>query len=393
MTTKQVFFTLSCLLFLVIAGQSNIVRAQESLQVQQDRERHKNNLRSHWNGGGASIGTEALLRDSGFRAALGVSDEHYQKILANVRNAVENRPLPPECLEVGREHGDALEALTGSRTALLIGESLNINMQGTDEEKIKAYNRLREAERKMQSLQMEIALENDRRYDAAFEEAITPELNQKIQEAWLAAMGETSTFSPRLFEALNLTDAQREGMERIKKELELELEKHTEIYGSNAAKILERFNAALERHQRHASEFSFGRRGDAPEEWRTVYKKLRDEPEHRKLLDESYASGKALATLFRTRMSEILNDDQRSRLQDLTENPPPYARLLIQRLRRENWGRDEEVESNQSGKSERAGGDKDIWVPGPDSWKPGDPIPEGSRRERNESGNFPRETN
>ena len=52
-------------------------------------------------------------------------------------------------------------------------------------------------------------------------------------------------FSPRVFEVLNLTDAQREGMDRIKKELEPELERHLAIYGNNAAKILEINRAAL----------------------------------------------------------------------------------------------------------------------------------------------------
>ena len=253
-------------------------------------------------------------------------------------------------------------------------------MQNADEEKL---NRLREAERKMQSLQTEIALENDRRSIAAFEKAITPELDQKIQEAWLAAMGETSTISPRLFEVLNLTDAQRQQMERIKKELEPEWEKHREICGNNAAKILEIHNVALSKPEVQREINVIGLHA-----WS---RKLAAEPEYRKLLDASRASSKALATLLRTRMSEILNDDQRRRLQDLTENPPPYARLLIQRLR-ENRG-EKNTGAKEEGGSERAGGDKDIWVPGPDSWKPGDPIPEGSRRERNESGNFPRETN
>jgi hypothetical protein len=55
-------------------------------------------------------------------------------------------------------------------------------------------------------------------------------------------------------------------------------------------------------------------------------------------LDESYASSKAFAALFKTRMFEILNEGQRKRLQELTDNPPLHALALIQRLRREQWG-------------------------------------------------------
>ena len=70
MTTKQVFLTLSCLLLLVVAGQSDIVWAQESHQMQQDSERHQNNLRSVWNHGGVMMSSEAMLRDPALRVTL-----------------------------------------------------------------------------------------------------------------------------------------------------------------------------------------------------------------------------------------------------------------------------------------------------------------------------------
>ena len=50
-------------------------------------------------------------------------------------------------------------------------------------------------------------------------------------------MGETPVIVPYLFEALNLTDAQKGAMERIKKELEPEFEKHLGIYTNNASMI------------------------------------------------------------------------------------------------------------------------------------------------------------
>jgi Ni/Co efflux regulator RcnB len=35
-------------------------------------------------------------------------------------------------------------------------------------------------------------------------------------------------------------------------------------------------------------------------------------------------------------------------------------------------------------------GKKEVWTPGPNSWQPGDPIPEGYRQERQMKRNFPR---
>jgi len=52
MTAKYVSVTLSCLLLIVIAGHSDIAMAQESSTLQQDSERHQNNLRSAWDRGG-----------------------------------------------------------------------------------------------------------------------------------------------------------------------------------------------------------------------------------------------------------------------------------------------------------------------------------------------------
>jgi len=189
-----------------------------------------------------------------------------------------------------------------------------------------------------------------------------------------------------LFEALNLTNAQREAMERIKKELELEFVKHAEIYSRNAALILERVNAAI--RERQAAQIPIGGVGaEAQKGLEAFIRELEAEPEHKKLLDESYASSKAFATLFRTRMFEILNDEQRRRLQELIDNPPPHAQVLIQRLKRENWGRHEE-----GSKSEGTSVGTDRWIPGPDSWQPGDPLHEEFRQEQRDS-RFPRQAN
>ena len=383
MKTKQTFLTVLSLLLFVIAGLSDIARAQESPQVQQDKERHKNISRSFWDGRGASISTEALLRDPQFRTALGVSDKYYQEILASVRNTVGRLSDNPEYEKIRHEGDELFRVVWGKEPGS------NVAMTGSEQkerERIadpKASTRLQEIGESLESMHKEFLAGSSKRHVAAFEEALSSEFKQKIQEAWLAAMGETSTISPRWFEALYLTDTQREQMERIKKELEPELEKHLEIYGNNAAKILERVNAAL--RQRQEARISFSGSGNAQEALNAFMKNLQEEPEHKRLLDESYASSKAFATLFRTRMSGILTDDQRSRLQELLDNPPPHAQLLIQRLRKENWGQYKE------GEFKKVDG-KDVWVPGPDSWKPGDPLPETIPQEKESKGSFPRQT-
>ncbi|MCL2710990.1 MAG: hypothetical protein FWE95_08920, partial [Planctomycetaceae bacterium] len=373
----QVSIILTCLLLLVVVGQPNVAQTQELSQVQQDSERHQNNLRSAWDRGGVMMSSEALLRDPEFRAALGVSDEYYQGILKSASNARGSVSDAPEYREAWREKEEADRVVLGLGDTDVMPGTPMINLQALNEEQLKAFNRSRAAGAKIVEMQNEFTLGADQRSIAAFEDALSPELKQKILEAQLAAMGESSTIAPRLFEALNLTDSQKEGMEHIKKELEPEFEKHCEIFGNNAAKILESVNTAIE--QRRVAQIPIGDLG-------AFMRELQEEPEHRKLLDESYASGKAFASLLRKHVFEILNDKQRKRLQELIDNPPPHAQVLIKRLKRENWGQHEES------KSEGAGVGADGWTPGPDSWRPGDSLPEGFRQEQRDS-RFPRQAN
>jgi hypothetical protein len=340
---------------------TGVALAQEASTVQQDIERNKNISRSFWDGRSEIISTEALLRDPAFRAALGLSDASYQEILSSMRNASVNLSDCPEYREAYKESYDLAKALWGGEPT----SNLMMTTQEFEERKRavgpEAMKRLEELRTKLKSIEQELAVDGSRRSTFALETVLSPELKQKIQEAQLAAMGETAMIVPRLYEALNLTDAQKEGMERIKKELEPELEKHLEIYANNAVKIVDRVNAALPRIQESREPL-----GDA-------MRKLEAEPEHRKLLDESYASSKAFAALFKSRMSEILTEGQRKRLQELTDNPPLHALALIQRLRREQWGLYEPKEGERTDAGTDAG--KDTWTPGPDSWQPGDPIP------------------
>ena len=376
MRTKQIILTLLCLSLFATAGQLDITRAQEPPQMQQDRERHERLLRFYWDGGrggywdgggkgpGANARTQVLFRDPEFRAALGVSDKYYQEMLASGRNDSGHISELPGFKEAEQEYGDALEAMTGNRHP--IGLSA---LPGTDEATIK---RFQDAADRVTSMHREWGARAQEREDAAFENAITPELRQKIQEAHLAALGEMPMISPNAFEVLNLTDAQRQQMNRIKKELEPEFEKHLEIYANNTSMLLARIEAGISQM-------------DPQEDLATFMRNLKAEPEYKRLLIESYTSGKSLAALFRTRMLDILDDGQRKRLQELIDNPPPHARYLIQRLRKEHWAKHEE-----DNKGKRADSEKDVWTPGPDSWKPGDPLPDWFRQEENTGRGFPR---
>jgi Ni/Co efflux regulator RcnB len=105
----------------------------------------------------------------------------------------------------------------------------------------------------------------------------------------------------------------------------------------------------------------------------------KEDPEYKKIYEESQSQGKAFATKFKIMMFNVLTDAQWARLQKLIDDPPEHAKIFRKKLK------------EQRGEAEKAVG----WQPGPNSWKPGDPIPERYRQEREERitrqrGLFPR---
>jgi hypothetical protein len=62
---------------------------------------------------------------------------------------------------------------------------------------------------------------------------------------------------------------------------------------------------------------------------------------------------------------------QWDRFQELIDDPPDYIKAWHKKLK-------------------EAAKEAGTWQPGPNSWQPGDPIPEGYRQQRQERGRFPR---
>jgi hypothetical protein len=113
-----------------------------------------------------------------------------------------------------------------------------------------------------------------------------------------------------------------------------------------------------------------------PAEIEAIGKKLMaGDPEYKKIRVALQSEGKAFATKFRIKMFDVLTDEQWARLQKLVDDPPEHAKTIRKKLK---------AESDEADK-------KEAWTPGPNSWRPGDPVPEEYRQQRNERrGRFPR---
>ena len=378
MTMKQLFLMFLCLLFFAGTGYSQMNTAIDG------NARKADDRFTYWNN--VEVAVPAFFaeswRDPKFRAALGVSDEYYQEILASERDARGSISEYPGYREAQQEYDDAIKALTGLRGAFgqIIPQDANAE----------ALNRFNEAAGRLESMSLEFLAGANQRRTEAFDNALTPELKQKMREVPLAvvASGERPAFLPSAFAALNLTDAQWEQMERIKRELEPEFERHLEICADVTPIWFAKTFDAIQEARRATIDAELSDEDKQKVRQEIRRKILMEDTEYQRILNEVNFSARTFTTLFTARVKEILNDEQRRRFTELIDNPPLHVRIHLQRLREQ---RGESTRASEEGKSDSAGADKDVWIPGPNAWRPGDPIPPGAYRQERGTRDFPRQ--
>ena len=357
MKTKLLLIAVSCLFLFSVTGQTQPAPSPEAAMNQMNQmlqspfgqEMMKTGvraaMRSFWEGQGSNLMVIGLMSDPDIRAAWGVTDEQHQQFqnFQNPMNIAARLQSNPEFQQLQAE----MQAIP-NLPALLTG-------QNVDEEAQTKFLGLQE---KITSLTMTMMSDH-------IDSHLTPELKQKMKESQLATMSEMPFVTPDAFEALNLTDAQKRQMEGIKKELEPEFEK-------NLKKIVD--GQVILANKLFAEAGRQGTNFTDAEGMQAIVKKLANDPEYKKTQEELLSQGKAFSTLFRTKMFDVLTDEQWARLQELIDNPPVYAAVLLKKMR------------EQRGENERGG----AWQPGPGAWKPGESIPEQYRQERNTRSRFPR---
>ena len=318
-------------------------RHRQSPLLQQTRRNHSENLiRSLWEGRSSVFWGDHVRNDPAYRAVFGISEEQVQQIEA-LRETPEIQKLDEE-MDTIDIHGDSHKPTAD----------------------MEMVNQLSDIHRRSTLLEKNVLSD-------AIDSVLTQEQKQKIFEAQLVAMEELPIISPKMFEALNITDAQKQQMEIIKKELEPEFENLLEAFVNNAEIIWNKENDEF------VKQLKWGYNGEGLELARTVRTKLMTEdPEYKRSKNAIQFAGQAFATQFREKLFDVLTDTQWIRLQELLNNPPEHAKACIKQVKI-RLGRNEE------GKNQGL-------QPGPDSWRPGDPIPEQYRQERNERSRFKRET-
>jgi Spy/CpxP family protein refolding chaperone len=343
MKTKLLLVAVSCLFFFSLTGYAQMAppaQMQQSLAGRQGLERLlKTGNRMFWDGRFIYEMAVDSLIDPEIRSALGVSDEQHREIQAARGKAMSAFADNPE---IEKLH-DEIRAIYDFDDPFMLK---------ADEETAKKFWDMQDKVRNQEVIYMSDALDK----------ILPPELKQKVNESHLAIMGEMPIIAPNMFEALNLTDAQKQQMKKIKKDFEPEFEKHLDNFVKGSMFLLDKRYAEVEKQ------------GGSIENHEAFQKKLMEDPAYKRVQEEIQTQGKAFSEKFKIKMFDVLTDEQWVRLQKLVDDPTEYGKILRTKLRKER-GEREKIE---------------VWAPGPNSWQPGDPIPEGYRQQRQERGRFPR---
>jgi Ni/Co efflux regulator RcnB len=302
-----------------------------------------------------------LLQQEDLRKGIGISNEQHQKI----REAVEQRTT------VSSNDIPAIQPILDEMGKLRSGFPPGRFDEDAPEEMKRRVTELQEQmSRAMDERVSEIIRE---RQMNAINDNLTPYQLRKVQEFQISAMSELEYVSPSMFEALDLSDDQRQQLGDIKKGMEAEFTKWADSTLDAKLRLHEKRQAEFEVIQNDDGSISFSL-ADPVESWVRVRKA---NPDIQQALNESIKSGKALADKLKVEMFDVLTDEQWKRMLNLIDNPPDYAKQIIAQMREQR-------------KKENANASADTWQPGPNSWKPGDGVPEQYRQERNEKQRFPR---
>ncbi|MCL2710382.1 MAG: hypothetical protein FWE95_05835 [Planctomycetaceae bacterium] len=339
-------------------AQSNSPMSSPAMQ-QAQRDGHKQMMNSFWNGEGSILMAIDLLQQDDFREGLGVSKEQHQRIQDTIRNTSTS------------VHADFDMSFHEEMNAFMMEHGNPFADDASDETREKF------SEIQMRRIAEMTKISTERMINAVNDNLTSAQL-KKFKEFQISLMSELPIVSTSMFEVLDLSDKQKEQLDRIRKDMKPEFEKFADKIIDAQMKFSEKVEDALEGKLEGVTD---------SEEQTKIRKEIQDnvrrnDPEMQRITNEVMGTGKKFTDELKIAMFDVLTDEQWVRMLDLIDNPPDYAKKVIAQIRKE-MGTDD---SSTDTPADMSGG----WVPGPGSWRPGDAIPEGYRIERNTRSRFPR---
>ena len=351
-----------------MAARQALMRSPAVVQAQSNAMRQT--MSSLWDGDRSMHITMGFLQREDFREGIGVSEEQLQSIMRAPQDRLNDDPrvqqIREEMIAFQTQNGDPFFGENASDATRRQFVELQMRMETTVQEFI-----------------METTAD-------AMQQYLAPEQIQRIREAQISTMSAIPIISPSMFEALDLSEAQRGQLEEIRTAMQPAFEQRVEELANVQM---------MQMQMKHRVQEALERINGIPdlEERRKMMEHLQEEihrvsPDIHRAMNAMQESGRAFSEALKFRMFDVLTDAQWARMVDLVDNPPEY----IKRMFAEASGQRDAGDS-PSGPSSGGGWVPGTdawqpggWVPGADSWRPGDAIPGVYRIERNERSRFPR---
>jgi Spy/CpxP family protein refolding chaperone/predicted peroxiredoxin len=198
------------------------------------------------------------------------------------------------------------------------------------------------------------------------QETLTPEQMLKVRQLEMQLMPALGIPFPSMYEPLGLTDEQKKEMNKITDELKAEFDRLTMEQAAWKAEQIVALYKTFEGK-------TFTKREDFDKARNEAFRKRVPSEEQRKKANELHEQGTKLMSQLQTRLMNVLTDDQLMKMQKIMDDTPEFAKKLL-------------VEFKKMREATKKSPD---YVPGPDSWRPGDPLPAQFKEERQRS-RFPR---
>ena len=367
MPTKLPFATLLCLLLFTFATyaqqqQSTPEQLQQAIENQLRRMQNPRQqlrweadhltYRSTWKGHGSWMALNTFLRMGG-EAELGLTEGQKQRLSYLYKDSgVSGDWLRSMEANPTLEYTQAMEA---RRTAELPDDPL---FEHATEEQKSVY---REAHLMLLMLFTQAA-------QADIQETLTAEQMLQVRKLEMQMMSEFGIPFPAMFDPLDLTDEQREEMNRITDEMEAEFNRLTmEQARLKSERLVAMYESLKGKFFTSAEEFN--------QSLQNLHHQFVPSEILRKKGIDLHERGTKFMTLLQNRLMDVLTDEQLGRMQDILDETPDAVKkfLVSRRTTRET--------------QEKASG----YLPGADSWRPGDPVPMEFKEKRRTGRGFPRE--
>jgi len=330
-----------------IAGQ---LRGNQSPRTRVLLEAHKlADDRSTWGENGSWLTIRTLLQAGG-DVELGLTDDQKQQLStlyggdlsAEYRQRMGHNPTPEYILV-----RDAFMAVNTRPDDPLFERA-------TEEEKI-AYQEAHMAFTNLWMADLQTKIQ----------ETLSPEQMLQVRKLEMQLMSELGIPFPAMFDPLDLTEEQKKEMQEIADELKAEFDSLTrEAAALHAEQRLSAMRLLEEMSFDSMEEFNNARNG-------AIHRYVPSEEMRRRAADLR-ERGTRLVTTLQTRLMNVLTDTQLGEMQKILDETPEFAKRIIAQFKA---GRETQERSP-------------VYVPGPNSWRPGDPMPMQIREERQRR--FPR---